>query len=281
MCRYIIYEYIYVYIYKKKKKKKKNRDFGFLKTTPGEDLNTLSGPQGSRLITCPSALGKNYPFLIKPFFFMPLLPNKEVCIPAPALVEIKPHSVNLCSTTDQKSHFKKGFEKGLRNPPSFLSLINPFIEISYPESSKTVLLRKSLDNILKGPILRENHQDPNITNPPLNQRPFLLRHSNDDYGLIDPDRKSCPASQKIETPCCLMNTNCMVIHCYSDGGCVNQGQVNATAAFGFAFLHFPSYDQTEVIPKWRVRTSSRAEMEAFIGCIEASICIITTLEWIY
>ena len=52
--------------------------------------------------------------------------------------------------------------------------------------------------------------------------------------------------------------------------------MNATAAFGFAFPHFPSYDQTEVIPKWRVRTSTRAEMEAFIGCIEASICIITT-----
>ena len=45
---------------------------------------------------------------------------------------------------------------------------------------------------------------------------------------------------------------------------------------GFAFPHFPSYDQTEVIPKWRVSTSSRAEMEAFIGCMEASICIIAT-----
>ena len=85
------------------------------------------------------------------------------------------------------------------------------------------------------------------------------------------------ASQQIETPPCCLMKNCMVIHCYSDGGCVNQGQVNATAAFGFAFPHFPSYDQTEVIPKWRVvRTSSRAKMEAFIGCIEASICIITT-----
>ena len=76
---------------------------------------------------------------------MPLLPNEEVCFPVPALVEIKPHSVNCHSTTDQKSHFNKSIEKGLRNPPSFLSLINPFIEISYPESSKAVLLRKSLD----------------------------------------------------------------------------------------------------------------------------------------
>ena len=43
----------------------------------------------------------------------------------------------------------KSVEKGLRKPPSFLSLINPFIEISSPESSKAVLLRKSLDSIVK------------------------------------------------------------------------------------------------------------------------------------
>ena len=66
----------------------------------------------------------------------------------------------------------------------------------------------------------------------------------------------------------------------TDGGCINQGQLNAAAAFGFAFPHFPSYDQTEVIPKWRVCTSSRAEMEAFIGCMEASICIIAIHSWI-
>ena len=173
---------------------------------------------------------------------MSLLPKKEGSIPTPSLVEIKPHSVNCRSTTDQKSQFNKSVEKGLRNPPSFLSLINPFIEISSPESSKAVLLRKSLDSILKGPFLRENHQDPSITNPPLNQRPFLLRHSNDDYGLIDPGRKSCPSSQQIETPCCLMK-NCMVIHCYTDGGCINKGQLNAAAAFAFAFPHFPFYDQ--------------------------------------
>ena len=68
----------------------------------------------------------------------------------------------------------------------------------------------------------------------------------------------------------------MVIHCFTDGGCLNQDQLNASAAFGFAFPHFPSFDQTEVIPKWRVSTSSRAEIEAFIGCLEACACIIAT-----
>ena len=250
-----------------------NKDFGFLKTAPGEDQNTHSCLQGSRLITCPSALGRNFPFLIKPIYNLPSLSNEEGSFPAPTLGEIKPFSVNCRPIIDLKSHFNKRFEKGLRKSPVFLSLIKPFIDISYPEPSKAVLLRKNLDNILKEPIQSENLQEPTLTNHPPSLSPFLMSHSNDDYGLIDPDRKSCPASQQIETPCCLMK-NCMVIHCYTDGGCVNQGQVNATAAFSFAFPHFPSFVQTEVIPIWRVRTSSRAEMEAFIGCIEASICII-------
>ena len=62
-----------------------NRDFGLLISTPGEDLITLSCPQGSRLITCPSPLGKKIPFILKPFFFVSLLPKKEGSIPAPSL----------------------------------------------------------------------------------------------------------------------------------------------------------------------------------------------------
>ena len=39
-----------------------NRDFGLLNSTPGEDLITLSCPQGSRWITCPSALKQKISF---------------------------------------------------------------------------------------------------------------------------------------------------------------------------------------------------------------------------
>ena len=75
--------------------------------------------------------------------------------------------------------------------------------------------------------------------PLLKQKPLLVKHSNDDFGLIDPSRKPSPFSDKIKSPCCSLK-NCMVIHCFTDGGCVNQGQLNyASAAFGFAFPHFP------------------------------------------
>ena len=200
---------------------------------------------------------------------------KDPSLTASSQVEMKPLSVNSRSITGQKSQFNKRVKKGIRKPPTFFTFINPFFEISSSETTKAVLLRKSLDGILRRPILRENHQEPSSATPLLNQKPLLVKHSNDDFGLIDPSRKPSPYSQKIETPCCSMN-NSMVIHCFTDGGCIYQGQLNAAAAFGFAFPRFPSYDQTEVVPKWRVSTSSRAEMEAYIGCMEASICIIAS-----
>ena len=66
----------------------------------------------------------------------------------------------------------------------------------------------------------------------------------------------------------------MVIHCYTDGGCLSQGLTNAAAAFGFIFPHFSSYDSTDLIPKMNLNTSSRAEMEAFIHCMGACSMII-------
>ena len=53
-------------------------------------------------------------------------------------------------------------------------------------------------------------------------------------------------------------------------GCYDQGLVNATAAYGYgAFPHYPAHDLRELIPRWRLSTSSRAELEAFISCMPA------------
>ena len=126
---------------------------------------------------------------------------------------------------------------GNKNLSPFLPLIKPFIEINSPLNSKIVLLRRCLLDILSdlgsGTILFE--RSPALPQSKPDQ--MFVNHSNDKYGPIDPKIRPAPQPDNIETPCCSLK-NYMVIHCFTDGGCLNQGLVDATAAYGYA--HFPT-----------------------------------------
>ena len=61
-------------------------------------------------------------------------------------------------------------------------------------------------------------------------------------------------------------TNQQILHCFTDGSCINNGSPNAIAAWACVWPHDPTYNRAEKLSSHELHTNNRAE---FTGCLEA------------